>query len=98
MVGNPVDRLALVLADRYTIEHELAAGGMATVYLARVFPGVETPARLRRVNAPRLVLKDAHRVASFRTRPEGAEPGFHAKRTGAADVEWKGRQPREPRR
>ena len=28
------DRLKTALADRYTIEHELGAGGMATVYLA----------------------------------------------------------------
>ena len=27
-------RLAAALADRYTIERELGAGGMATVYLA----------------------------------------------------------------
>ena len=33
---NPVpDRLAAALADRYTIERELGAGGMATVYLAQ---------------------------------------------------------------
>jgi len=30
----PADRLRLALADRYRIEHELGAGGMATVYLA----------------------------------------------------------------
>ena len=29
------DRLKTALADRYTIEHEIGAGGMATVYLAR---------------------------------------------------------------
>ena len=28
------DRLSAALADRYTIERELGAGGMATVYLA----------------------------------------------------------------
>ncbi len=28
------ERLKAALADRYTIEHELGAGGMATVYLA----------------------------------------------------------------
>lgn len=27
-------RLSTVLADRYTIEYELGAGGMATIYLA----------------------------------------------------------------
>jgi len=31
---DPIGRLASALADRYTIEHELGAGGMATVYLA----------------------------------------------------------------
>jgi serine/threonine protein kinase len=30
-----VDRLTTALADRYTIERELGAGGMATVYLAQ---------------------------------------------------------------
>ena len=31
---DPMDRLASALADRYTIEREIGAGGMATVYLA----------------------------------------------------------------
>ncbi len=31
---GPAERLALALADRYRIERELGAGGMATVYLA----------------------------------------------------------------
>ena len=31
---HPADRLAAALADRYRIERELGAGGMATVYLA----------------------------------------------------------------
>ena len=35
MVSDPVERLTVALADRYTIELELGAGGMATVYLAR---------------------------------------------------------------
>jgi serine/threonine-protein kinase len=30
-----LDRLTTALSDRYTVEHELGAGGMATVYLAR---------------------------------------------------------------
>jgi eukaryotic-like serine/threonine-protein kinase len=33
-VNAPLDRLAAALADRYRIERELGAGGMATVYLA----------------------------------------------------------------
>jgi tRNA A-37 threonylcarbamoyl transferase component Bud32/tetratricopeptide (TPR) repeat protein len=33
-VTDPFDRLSLALADRYRIERELGAGGMATVYLA----------------------------------------------------------------
>ena len=31
---NPFDRLKTALADRYAIQEELGAGGMATVYLA----------------------------------------------------------------
>ena len=31
---TPLARLAAALADRYRIERELGAGGMATVYLA----------------------------------------------------------------
>jgi Tol biopolymer transport system component len=34
-VADPTDRLATALADRYRIERELGAGGMATVYLAQ---------------------------------------------------------------
>ena len=34
-MGDVIERLRSALADRYTIEHELGAGGMATVYLAR---------------------------------------------------------------
>ena len=33
-MSDSLDRLKAALADRYTIEHELGAGGMATVYLA----------------------------------------------------------------
>nr|NIN71878.1 protein kinase [Gemmatimonadota bacterium]NIP65210.1 protein kinase [Gammaproteobacteria bacterium]NIT92522.1 protein kinase [Gammaproteobacteria bacterium] len=33
-MSQPVDRLTSALADRYAIERELGAGGMATVYLA----------------------------------------------------------------
>ena len=33
-MSAPLDRLAAALADRYRIERELGAGGMATVYLA----------------------------------------------------------------
>ena len=32
---DAVQRLSAALADRYVIERELGAGGMATVYLAR---------------------------------------------------------------
>ncbi len=34
-VTDTFDRLKTALADRYAIERELGAGGMATVYLAR---------------------------------------------------------------
>ena len=33
-MSDQLDRLKTALADRYTIQHELGAGGMATVYLA----------------------------------------------------------------
>ncbi len=33
-MSTVLERLSAALADRYTIEHELGAGGMATVYLA----------------------------------------------------------------
>ena len=34
MMSNALARLGVALADRYTIECQLGAGGMATVYLA----------------------------------------------------------------
>ena len=34
-MADTFDRLKTALADRYTIEHELGAGGIATVYLAK---------------------------------------------------------------
>ena len=33
-MNSPVERLTAALSDRYAIERELGAGGMATVYLA----------------------------------------------------------------
>ena len=34
-MADQIDRLKTALSDRYTIERELGAGGMATVYLAQ---------------------------------------------------------------
>ena len=34
-MAENIDRLTAALSDRYAIEHELGAGGMATVYLAQ---------------------------------------------------------------
>ena len=34
MMTTPLDHLRVALADRYRLERELGAGGMATVYLA----------------------------------------------------------------
>jgi hypothetical protein len=42
-VTDLLDRLRSALADRYRIQRELGAGGMATVYLA--FPCAEARAR-----------------------------------------------------
>jgi hypothetical protein len=55
-VTDLLDRLRSALADRYRIQRELGAGGMATVYLA--FPCAEARARPPRVGARRSVLKD----------------------------------------
>jgi serine/threonine-protein kinase len=33
-LSTSLDRLTAALADRYTVEHEIGVGGMATVYLA----------------------------------------------------------------
>ena len=38
----PIDRLTMSLADRYRLERELGAGGMATVYLAHEVEHVVT--------------------------------------------------------
>ena len=51
------------LSDRYTIERELGAGGMAT----DVLPCAEAPARHHRMNAPVRVLKDAFFVVVLRS-------------------------------
>ena len=34
-MAENIDRLTAALSDRYAIEHEIGAGGMATVYLAQ---------------------------------------------------------------
>ena len=34
-MSNPLERLTSALADRYDIEREIGAGGIAMVYLAR---------------------------------------------------------------
>ena len=34
-MSDAIDRLKTALSDRYTIERELGAGGMATVFLAQ---------------------------------------------------------------
>ncbi len=73
-------RLKDTLADRYTIEHELGTGGMATVYLAEGFPALKRGRGAAREHAAtRLERRD--RFMSFRTRPVRAEPGFQARET-----------------
>ncbi|MFB3112532.1 MAG: hypothetical protein ACE10G_10905 [Gemmatimonadales bacterium] len=44
-MSDLLERLRTALADRYAIERELGAGGMATVYLARGFPCAKARAR-----------------------------------------------------
>ena len=61
IVSDLLDRLKTALADRYAIEREIGAGGMATVYLADkqnpdgMTAGVlhDWPARNRLPNGPR---------------------------------------------
>ena len=64
-------RLTTALADRYRIEHELGAGGMATVYVASEFSCVETRAR-----RDARVLKDARSPCPSGHVPQGPSPGF----------------------
>ncbi len=45
-----LDRLKTALADRYTIESELGAGGMATVYLAHDIKHDRQVDEVRRAN------------------------------------------------
>ena len=68
-VTSPAERLTAALADRYRIERELGAGGMATVYLATAPKSNRSYAALGRAMAdvqdqPRgevpLHLRDAH--------------------------------------
>ncbi len=73
---DQLDRLKTALAERYTIEHKLGAGGMATAYLAHALPSAEAPARHRRMNAVVRVLKDAARRPSGRVAPRPS-PGFN---------------------
>ena len=73
-----IERFKAALSDRYAIERELGAGGMATVYLAHAYPSAEALARRRRLKAPAARLERPHPV-SFRTRPVGAEPGLQAR-------------------
>ena len=53
--------------------------GLTRGYDRAVLPCAKARARLRPVNEPHRVLKDAAAVLSFRTRPVGAEPGFQAR-------------------
>jgi len=48
-VTDALDRLTAALADRYTIERELGAGGMATVYLVHDVRHDRKVADLRRL-------------------------------------------------
>jgi hypothetical protein len=77
---DPTARLSAALADRYAIEHELGAGGMATVYLAEDFPALKRGLGAAREHAARR-LERRSRSMSFRTRPAGAELGIQSRET-----------------
>ena len=70
-MGENLARLKAAVADRYTIERELGAGGMATVYLAqdvrhgrKVAIKVMAPELAEVVGAPRF-LKEIETTASL---------------------------------
>ena len=78
------DRLAAALADRYRIERELGAGGMATVYLAedlkhkrRVAVKVLKPELAAVLGAERFA-QDFHRDLAFVLEVLGEIDGSHA--------------------
>jgi hypothetical protein len=64
-VAELLTRLRIALADRYTVERELGAGGMAMVYLARDGtcgePGLASSAgsRMANTSAKRVVMAAA---------------------------------------
>ncbi len=61
-----LDRLKTALAGRYAIEETSGA----------VVPGALKRGLGRAGKPARLILKDYFHIMSFRTRPEGAEPGL----------------------
>src|SRR5262245_10655846 len=71
LMGDPLDPLKAAIAERYTFERELGAGGMATVYLAhdvrhnrKVAIKVMDPELAEYIGAPRF-LKEIETTAGL---------------------------------
>ena len=80
-MSSPTDRLSAALAGRYRIEHQLGAGGMATVYLAedlkhkrKVAVKVLRPELAAVLGAERFV-QEIETTANLQDRPSWAPPG-----------------------
>lgn len=73
LMPDSLNRLKSALSDRYAIERELGADGMATVYLAE---DLEHDRKVAvQVLRPELAAVLGATVMSFMTRPAGAERG-----------------------
>jgi len=68
-VPELLDRLKTALADRYAIQEELGAGGMATVYLAEDLKHHRKVAV--KVLRPELAAREEHPVLLPKTKLEG---------------------------
>ena len=98
-MADVLDRLKAALADRYAIERELSAGGMATVYLAedlthhrKVAVKVLRP-ELAAVLGGERFLKEIEVTANLHTRTS-SHSTTRAKRTTLSILMWLHRPPR----
>ena len=86
-VTDTFDRLKTALADRYAIERELGAGGMATVYMAedvkhdrKVAVKVLRPELAAAVGPERFPSRGGAHVAALVRPPRARHPGSHPAR------------------